>query len=142
MSTIFSQIIDGTLPARFVWQDPDAVAFLSNAPLRPGHTLVVPRLEVDRWTDLDEHLLAHCMTVAQAIGRGVQRAWDAPRAGLVIAGFEVPHAHIHVSPVWEMSDFDFTKAAFDTDSAALDTAAHELRSALRELEFGEVVPTD
>ncbi|MFJ5840642.1 HIT family protein [Streptomyces shenzhenensis] len=141
MATVFSQILAGELPARFVWQDDEVAAFLSIAPLTPGHTLVVPRREVDQWTDADGELLAHCMTVAQAIGRGVRRAWDAPRAGVVIAGFEVPHMHIHVAPTWGMSDFDFSKATIEKDEAALDDAATRLRTALRELGFAESVPT-
>lgn len=75
MTTVFSRIMDGELPARFVWQDPHATAFLSHAPLTPGHTLVVPRQEIDQWTQADGELLAHCMRVAQAVGQGVQRAW-------------------------------------------------------------------
>ncbi|KUO17672.1 HIT family protein [Streptomyces dysideae] len=142
MPTLFSQILAGELPARFVWQDSQAAAFLTVAPLTPGHTLVVPRQEVDQWTDTDSGLLTHCVTVAQAIGRGVQRAWDAPRAGLVIAGFEVPHLHIHVAPTWDMSDFDFTKAELEKDEAALDDAAVRLRTALRELGFTENVPAE
>ena len=84
MTTLFSRILAGELPGRFVWRDSEAAAFLTVSPLTPGHTLVVPRQEVDRWTDTDDDLLAHCGTVAKAIGRGVQRAWNAPRAGLVI----------------------------------------------------------
>ncbi|QPZ39341.1 HIT family protein [Paramicrobacterium chengjingii] len=135
MTSLFSRIIAGELPAHFVWQDPDVVAFLSIAPLRVGHTLVVPRREVDRWTDADGETLWRCMKVAKAIGRGVERAWDAPRAGLVIAGFEVPHLHIHVAPVWDMSDFDFTEVTQEEDESALDAAAERLRDALRELGY-------
>ncbi|MFF8683120.1 HIT family protein [Streptomyces sp. NPDC015237] len=133
MTTVFSRIISGELPGHFVWQDPEIVAFLSIAPLRPGHTLVVPRREVDRWTDADGTLLARCFEVAQAVGQGVQRAWNAPRAGLVIAGFEVPHLHIHVAPVWDMGDFDFGKAKQEENQSALAEAAQKLRAALLEL---------
>jgi len=69
MPTIFSRIIAGELPARFVWKDEHAVAFLSNRPLRPGHTLVVPRLEVDHWLDVDPQILSHLTKIAQVIGR-------------------------------------------------------------------------
>ncbi|MER6220849.1 HIT family protein [Streptomyces sp. 900105755] len=139
MPTLFSRILAGELPARFVWQDPEVAAFLSIAPLTPGHTLVVPRREVDQWTDTDGELLARCVTVAQAVGRGVRRAWDAPRAGLVIAGFEVPHLHIHVAPAWGMAELDFSRAKPETDEAALDDAAARLRGALCELGFTEQV---
>jgi diadenosine tetraphosphate (Ap4A) HIT family hydrolase len=140
MSTLFSRILAGELPGRFVWQDPDVAAFLSIAPVTPGHTLVVPRQEVDQWTDADGDLLARCVRVAQAVGRGVKHAWDAPRAGLVVAGFEVPHLHIHVAPAWGMGDFDFSRAQVEKDETALDDAATRLRAALRELGFGEHVP--
>ncbi|MFI8192602.1 HIT family protein [Streptomyces sp. NPDC085946] len=142
MPTLFSRILAGELPGRFVWQEDDVAAFLSIAPLTPGHTLVVPRQEVDQWTDADGALLARCTVVAQAIGRGVKHAWDAPRAGLLVAGFEVPHLHIHVAPAWGMGDLDFRRAEVEKDEAALDDAAHRLRTALRELGFGAYVPAD
>ncbi|MER7274411.1 HIT family protein [Dactylosporangium sp. NPDC000244] len=133
MSSVFSKILAGEFPGRFVWQDDDVAAFLSIAPLRPGHTLVVPRREVDQWTSADPDLFAKCAAVAQTIGRAVQRAWDAPRAGLVVAGFEVPHLHIHVFPTWGMDDFDFARADQNPDPAALDDAAERIRAALAEL---------
>ncbi|WP_330357367.1 HIT family protein [Streptomyces chartreusis] len=139
MTTVFSRIMDGELPARFVWQDPHVTAFLSHAPLTPGHTLVVPRQEIDQWTHADGELLAHCMQVAQAVGQGVQRGWDAPRAGLLIAGFEVPHLHIHVAPMWGMGNLNFDHAKPVADTAVLDEAADKLRVALRELGFEHAV---
>ena len=140
MSTLFSKIIAGELPGHFVWKDPEVVAFLSIAPLRPGHTLVVPRAEVDRWTEIEPALLTRCMEVSQAIGQGVRTAWDAPRAGMVIAGFEVPHMHIHVAPVWDLSDFDFTTVEVEEDRSVLEAAAEKLRTALQELGFPHAVP--
>ncbi|MDT0328366.1 HIT family protein [Nocardiopsis lambiniae] len=139
MPTLFTRIIDRELPGRFVWEDPVAVAFLSIAPLRPGHTLVVPRAEVDDWTTADPELLDHCFRVAGAIGRGVRHAFDAPRAGLLIAGLEVPHLHIHVSPLWETEDLDVTSASVEEDQDALEDAAQRLRRALTGLGFAEAV---
>ena len=81
MPTIFSRIIDGDLPGRFVWKDDDAVAFLSIAPMMPGHTLVVPRAEVDHWIDLEPELAGHLFQVAQWIGRAQQRVWNPARSG-------------------------------------------------------------
>ncbi|MFY1670626.1 HIT family protein [Plantactinospora sp. WMMB334] len=141
MPSVFSRIIAGELPGRFVWKDDEVVCFLSIAPLRPGHTLVVPRQEIDNWTDLPVDLLGRVMNVAQVIGRGVERGWDAPRSGLAIAGFEVPHCHVHVSPIWDMDDLDFKNIKPETDEAALDEAAKRLRGALRELNHGQFVPT-
>ena len=133
MATLFSRIIAGELPGRFVWSDPQVVAFLSIAPLRPGHTLVVPRAEIDQWTAAEPALLAHAVEVAQRIGQAQQKAWDAPRIALAVVGFEVPHMHIHVSPAWDMGDIDFTGLAPEPDAAKLDEAADRLRAALREL---------
>jgi diadenosine tetraphosphate (Ap4A) HIT family hydrolase len=140
MPTVFTQIIAGDLPGRFVWQDEQVVAFLTIAPLRAGHTLVVPRQEIDKWTDLPPELLNRVMTVAQAVGRAVEQAFDAPRAALAIAGLEVPHAHVHVSPMWDMSDLDFNKIAVENDQDALDDAADRLRTALREQGHQAYVP--
>lgn len=129
MPTLFSRIIDGELPGRFVLREPEVVAFLSIAPLRPGHTLVVPTREVDRWTDLEPAEFTALMRVAHLVGRAVRTAWDAPRAGLIVAGFEVPHAHIHVFPSWGMDDFDFDRAKPVPDQE-LDEAAEMIRAAL------------
>ncbi|GAA2580712.1 HIT family protein [Winogradskya consettensis] len=125
MPTIFSRIISGELPGRIVWSDDRVAAFLTIAPLTPGHTLVVPRAEVEEWTELDPELAAHVFAVAHTIGRALKKAFDAPRVGLVVAGFEVPHAHVHVFPAREMADFDFTRA--DADASAEDLDAHHQR---------------
>ncbi len=131
MRTIFTRIIDGHLPARFVWTDERCVAFLAAAPLRDGHTLVVPRQEAQQWTDVDADLLAHLVGVAHAIGRAQQAEWESPRVGLLCEGFEVPHAHIHVWPAWTGRDFDSRHADRDPDPAAMDDAAARLRARLR-----------
>lgn len=130
MPSIFSRIIAGELPGTFVWADDDVVAFLSIAPLTAGHVLVVPRAEIDRWTDLPPELLIRVSDVAGHLGRAVREAFGAPRAGLVIAGFEVPHTHLHVFPAWGMADFDFGGAAM-VDPAELAEPAAKIRSVLR-----------
>ncbi|MFL1378910.1 MULTISPECIES: HIT family protein [unclassified Nocardiopsis] len=139
MPTLFTRIIERELPGRFVWEDPVAVAFLTIAPLNPGHTLVVPRAEVDDWTTADPDLLAHCTRVAQHIGQAVKKAFDSPRAGYLIAGLEVPHLHIHVSPLWRLQDLDVTDVAVEQDQDALEDAAQKLRRALTELGHPEAV---
>jgi histidine triad (HIT) family protein len=130
MASIFTKIIDGELPGRFVWQDEQVVAFLTIAPLTIGHTLVVPRAEVDDWTTLDPDLLNQLMTVSRTVGAAVKRAFDAPRAGLIVAGFEVPHVHVHVFPAYGMEDFDFTRADASVDPAVLDDAQARITAAL------------
>jgi len=130
MTTLFSRIVAGQEPARFVWSDETAVAFLTIAPLTPGHTLVVPRQELDQWTDAAPAMLAHCVTVAQRIGQALQLAYSAPRVGLVIAGYEIPHLHVHVFASWSMHDFDWSHVRHP-DERELDAAADRVRAALR-----------
>lgn len=139
MASVFSKIIAGEIPGRFVWEDEDVVAFLTIAPVTAGHTLIVPRREVDQWQDVDGELFARCTEVARVVGQAVRKAWDAPRAGLLIAGIEVPHLHLHVFPAWKISDFDLSLAT-PAEAADLDAAADTLREALRALGHGERVP--
>jgi len=137
MPTIFTRIINGDLPGRFVWRDPHCVAFLSINPLRPGHTLVVPRAEVDHWIDLPPELAAHLMTVARAVGRAQQQVFDPTKVGLMIAGLEVPHVHLHVVPIDGVHDLDFANQDRNPQAADLDRAAATLRAALRTLGYTE-----
>jgi histidine triad (HIT) family protein len=132
MPTIFTRIIEGELPGTFVWRDDVCVAFLSIAPLKTGHTLVVPRAEVDHWIDLDPDVNAHLMRVAQQIATAQQRAFSPVRVGLIIAGLEVPHTHLHVVPIDGMEDLDFRNADAGTAPEALQKPAARLRAALRE----------
>ncbi|WP_250029615.1 HIT family protein [Paractinoplanes maris] len=120
MATIFSQIINGDIPGRFIWTDDRVAAFLTIAPLTAGHTLVVPREEIDDWTQLPAELLGHVMAVSHRVGAALKVAYSAPRVGLVVAGFEVPHAHVHVFPAWEMADFDFSRVDSDVPGERLD----------------------
>jgi diadenosine tetraphosphate (Ap4A) HIT family hydrolase len=131
MPTIFTKIIDGELPGTFVWRDDVCVAFMSIAPIRPGHTLVVPRAEVDHWIDLDPDVNAHLMRVAQEIALAQQAAFSPVRIGLIIAGLEVPHTHVHVIPIDGMQDVDFAHASDTTPDALAETAA-AIRAAMRE----------
>lgn len=140
MASVFSAIIAGDIPGRFVWEDDEVVAFLTIAPVTQGHTLVVPRKEIDQWQDLDAAEFGKLTAVAQAIGKGVRKAWDAPRAGLLIAGLEVPHLHLHVFPAWELGNFDITKADTNPSAESLDDAAAKLKAALRDLGYGSTVP--
>lgn len=140
MASVFSAIIAGQLPGRFIWEDDDVVAFLTIAPLTPGHTLVVPRAEVDQWQDLDPADFAKLTAVAQTIGQAARKAFDAPRAGLLIAGLEVPHLHLHVFPAYELGDFDITGADPDPTPESLDDAQAKLKDALRALGHTTHVP--
>ena len=138
MATIFTQIIEGRLPARFVWKDDSCVVFLSNRPLRPGHALVVPRQEVDHWVDLDRSLLCHLTETAQSIGQAQMAGFKPERIGVMLAGLEVPHCHLHVVPIRGLHDLDFGNQDPDPDPAMMDGAAETIRRELRRLGHSQV----
>jgi histidine triad (HIT) family protein len=131
--SLFTRIIDGEIPGTFVWRDPECVAFLSIAPMTPGHALVVPRAEVDHWIDLDPALAEHCFGVAQTIGRAQRDAFHPRRIGVMIVGDEVPHTHLHVVPINEVSELSFANADPNPPPGLLDDAAAKIRAALRAL---------
>lgn len=140
---MFTRIIDGELPGHFVWRDDVCVAILSINPLRTGHTLVVPRVEVDHWIDLDPEITAHLTRVAQHIGRAQQRVFRPERVGLMIAGLEVPHVHLHVVPMDGMADLDFANVDPSPDPAELEAATTALKGALGDLGVSGVAgPSD
>ena len=133
MSTVFSKIIAGDIPGRIVYQDDTVAAFLTIEPVAYGHTLVVPVEEIDKWTDIPADLWAHMNEVAQNIGRVIVEKFDAERAGYLIAGFGVPHAHIHVFPANDMSGYTLSTAMRhdETDAEKMDAAAETIREGLK-----------
>jgi diadenosine tetraphosphate (Ap4A) HIT family hydrolase len=138
MTTIFTRIIQGELPGTFVWRDDQCVVFLSINPLARGHVLVVPVEEVDQWTDASPELVQHLMGVAHVVGRAQQQAFQPERIGLIIAGYEVPHLHVHVIPTTSMSQLNFANAAASVDPADLEQAAAALRAELAAMGHDEV----
>jgi histidine triad (HIT) family protein len=140
VASVFTRIITGELPGRFVWRDDRVVAFLSVDPVTTGHVLVVPTAEVDHWVDLDPPLWTQVSVVSHIIGRALRDAFGAPRVGQMIAGFEVPHVHVHVFPAYVLDDIGLAKADPAPDPAVLDDAAERIRVALRALGHGTVVP--
>jgi histidine triad (HIT) family protein len=106
MATLFTKIIEGQIPGQIVWSDDVCAAFLDLEPLTRGHALVVPRTEVDHWIDLDPATMAHLLDVAARLGRAQLAAFGGERVGLIVQGFEVPHAHVHVFAASGPGDFD------------------------------------
>lgn len=133
MASVFTMIINGALPGRFVYQDDDVVAFLTIEPMTHGHTLVVPRAEVDNWQNVDPALFGKVMDVSQRIGRAVCSAFDTERAGLIIAGLEVPHLHVHVFPARNLTDFGFAHVDRNPSPESLDEAQAKIVAALATL---------
>ncbi|UOD79962.1 HIT family protein [Paenarthrobacter ureafaciens] len=142
MSTLFTRIINGEIPGRFVWKDSDVVAFLTIAPITAGHTLVVPREEVDSWTHASPELLGKVMDVAQKIGKVQEDIYDAKRVGVLMEGFEVDHLHVHVWPAYSMADFEVHNVDHNPDPAVMDATAVKLRAALRSAGHAGFVPED
>jgi histidine triad (HIT) family protein len=140
VTTIFTRIIDGEIPGRFVWRDDDVVAFLPIALLAPGHTLVVPVEPVDHWIDLDPDLNAKVWAVAQTVAGALDRIYRPAKVGVLVVGEEVPHAHVHLVPFTELSQMSFANQDTNPDPMALDEQAAGLRAELRARGFGAQVP--
>lgn len=133
MSSLFTRIINRELPGRFVYEDDEVVGFLTIEPMTQGHTLVVPRAEVDKWQDVEPALFDNVMAVSQKIGKAVCAAFGADRAGLIIAGLEVPHLHVHVFPAYNLTDFGFANVDRNPSPESLDEAQAKITAALAEL---------
>ena len=137
MASLFTKIINSEIPGRFVWKDAHCVAFLTIAPIRPGHTLVVPRQEIDAWTDAPAELTAHLFQAAQKVAAGIAAAFPCRKVGLMIAGLEVPHYHIHLTPIDEIADMSFERQNSAALPEDLDAAAERIRTALQALGYCE-----
>ena len=140
MSSVFTRIIEGELPGRFVWADEHCVGFLSIQPLSQGHVLVVPRQEIDAWVDLPVELAMHLVKVSQFIGKAIDVAFTPKRVGLMIQGFEVPHTHLHVWPTNSIEEFDFAQVDQDPDPVVMDESARRIREALEAQGHHDEVP--
>ena len=130
MTTIFSRIIAGEIPGTFVHRDDRCVAFMSINPLARGHVLVVPVAEIDHWIDASPDLISHMFDLTHRIGKAQKQVFDCERVGVIIAGYEVPHAHIHVIPTDNMGQLSFENAASSVDRDDMEAAAAAIREAL------------
>jgi diadenosine tetraphosphate (Ap4A) HIT family hydrolase len=130
MPTIFTRIIQGEIPGTFVHRDEHCVVFMSINPMAPGHALVVPILEADHWIDLAHEVVAHLFAVSHRIGRAQQRAFACDKVGLIIAGYEVPHTHVHLIPTTSMGQLSFANAAASVSRDELEANAEAIREAL------------
>ena len=131
MATVFTRIIRGELPGTFVWRDQHCAAFMSINPMAAGHVLVVPIEEVDHWVDASPELTAHLFAVTRTIGLAQRAAFDCERVGVIVAGYEVPHTHVHVIPTTTMAELSFANAAASVDRADLEAWAEAIRAELR-----------
>lgn len=107
--TIFSKIIAGEIPSYKIAEDEKFFAFLDIFPLKEGHTLVVPKTEVDNLFDLPEEYLSEMLVFAKPIAKAIEKSFDCNRCGIEVIGLEVPHAHMHLIPINSADDLNFTK---------------------------------
>ncbi len=109
MASVFTKIINGELPCYKIYEDDLTLSFLAMDQVREGHTLVIPKMEVDHWLDVPEDVYLKVQSNAQKIGRAIKEYTKSPRVLTVAVGFEVPHYHLHLIPAWNMADLDFKK---------------------------------
>ena len=128
MSTLFTKIINGEIPSYKVAETRDFYAFLDINPLARGHTLVVPKLEVDYIFDLEDDWLGRMAVFAKHVARGIDEVISCERVGVVVLGMEIPHAHIHLIPINNEGDIDFKKPKLDLAQETFEQIAAKIRS--------------
>ncbi|QQR85189.1 MAG: HIT family protein [Flavobacteriales bacterium] len=129
MPSIFTRIVNGDIPCHKVAEDDRYLAFLDINPLREGHTLVVPKLEVDKFFELPEEVLAGIMPFAQGVARKIAEVIPCDRIGVSVIGLEVPHAHVHLIPIDTVHDMDFSRPKLKFSQAELAAIAERIRLA-------------
>lgn len=110
MASLFTKIIQGEIPCYKIHEDELTFSFLALDQVNLGHTLVVPKIEVNHWLDVPESTFIRVHLNAQRLGKAIQKATSCPRIGTIVAGFEVPHFHLHLIPAWSIPDLSFTRA--------------------------------
>lgn len=130
MPSLFTRIISGELPGHFALKNDDLVVFMTIAPTNRGHALVVPRAEIDQWIDVPADLSAKLFDMGRLVGLAQRATFGCTRIGLVIAGFEVNHCHLHCIPADAMSNLDFTNQQHGTPAEDLAAAASALGAQL------------
>lgn len=141
MSTLFEGILEGKIPGKFVWADDSCFAIATIQPVQSGHVLVIPKEPYENWTDLPPQLLDHLMRVSQIIAKAQKEAFGVERSGVIIAGFEVPHVHVHVIPARSEADCSLHNAK-DATPEELLAAMHSLRDILRNSGYEHRVPLE
>lgn len=107
MASIFTKIVAGEIPAYKVAETEDYLAFLDIRPLQKGHTLVIPKKEIDKFFELDDELLSGLMLFAKRVAHAIEKVIPCNRIGVAVMGLEVPHAHVHLIPINSMEDMNF-----------------------------------
>lgn len=130
MASIFTRIIQGEIPCHKVAEDDRYLAFLDINPLRKGHTLVIPKQEVDYLFDLDDEILQSLLVFARPVARAIEKVIPCSRIGVSVIGLEVPHAHVHLIPIDGIHDMDFSRPKLKLDAEELAELAASIREAI------------
>ncbi|MBN2350108.1 MAG: HIT family protein [Bacteroidales bacterium] len=130
MATIFTKIVNGEIPCYKIAEDERYLAFLDINPLVKGHTLVIPKKEVDYLFDLDDDLIAGLHVFAKKVARAIDKVMDCKRVGVAVLGLEVPHAHVHLIPINNLYDIDFSRPKLKLDPEEFVTIAKKITAAL------------
>ena len=129
MASVFTQIINGDIPGVFLHKDEHCVAIMTIQPIRDGHVLVIPKQEIDHWYDMPDELTSHMILISKKISLAIKKAFPCQRVGMMIAGLEVPHTHMHLFPLDSMEDFDISDLSF-ADPVQLQHAADKITQVL------------
>ena len=130
MASIFTKIIQGEIPCHKIAENDSCIAFLDISPLQKGHTLIIPKREVDYILDLEDSELAELMSFAKQVSKGIKSSFDCNRVGVTVIGLEVPHAHIHLIPIIKESDMSFAQSKMQPSNDELAEIAEKIKSKL------------
>ena len=130
MSTVFTKIVKGEIPSYKIYEDNQFYAFLDINPLVKGHTLVIPKMEVDYLFDLEDELLSEMIVVAKKIAKAIEKSITCNRVGLMVIGLEVPHAHIHLIPILQEGDMNLSNERIDLSNKQFEDIAKKISSFL------------
>ena len=133
--TLFSRIISGEIPGTFVYRDDLCAAFMTINPITTGHLLLVPISEIDEWTNLPNSLITHIFVVAKSISIAQKSVFNCQRVAVIIAGYEIPHCHLHLIPTNSMADLSFDNAQIQNDRNELEKSASLIISELRRMDI-------
>ena len=130
MATIFTKIVEGEIPSYKIFENDKFYAFLDIKPLTKGHTLVIPKVEVDYLFDIDDALLSEMTILSKQIAIAIKKAVSCNRVGVMVLGLEVPHAHIHLVPIQKEGDMNLSNKRVDLSKEEFEEIAKDIRSFL------------
>jgi len=126
MASLFSKIVNGEVPCYKVAENDSFLAFLDIMPVKEGHVLVVPKLEIDYIFDIEDDLIGEMMIFAKSVAKKIEKVFPCNRVGVTVIGLEVPHAHVHLIPIDRLDDMNFSKPKLNMDDDRLTEIAQKL----------------